>query len=149
MVGAGLDSADDDADVRLDRLLELARRPDDPGAPQTGRPWRVSEIAAALQGEQTQILEPHDIHEVAEVLTARPSTSSQAFLDRLTRLLGAPASYFDPNRSRPDVEAELLVEQLRRCGVARPLICRARLQPSALVQTLETALELASSNPIE
>ncbi|MEU4377701.1 hypothetical protein [Pseudonocardia alni] len=147
MVGTEEDSADN-ADARLDRLLALARRPDDSDAPQSGRPWRVGEIAAAL-AEDDQAAPPHDaIHDVAEALTTRPAPRSQAFLERLARLLGAPASYFDPKRSKDEVEAELLVEQLRRCGVTTPLICRARLQAPALVHTLETALELASTNPI-
>lgn len=142
------DESADNADTRLDRLLALARRLDDCGAPQSGRPWRVGEIAAAL-AEADQAGQPrNDVHDVTEALTARSAPRSQAFLERLARLLGAPASYFDPKRSKAEVEAELLVEQLRRCGVTTPLICRARLQPLALVHTLEAALELASTHPI-
>lgn len=145
MAGTKDDPADD-TDARLDRLLALARRPNDFDAPQSARPWSVGEIAAALARDDQAAHPNDDIHEVAAALIARPAPRSLAFLGRLSRLLGAPASYFDPKRSKDEVEAELLVEQLRRCGVTTPLICRARLSPPALVQTLETVLELLSTN---
>ncbi|WP_308820198.1 hypothetical protein [Pseudonocardia alni] len=146
MAGTKDDSADN-TDVRFDRLLALARRPDDFTAPQYARPWSVGEIAAALATDD-RAAHPNDgTHEVTAALLARPAPRSPAFLGRLSRLLGAPASYFDPRRAKDEVEAELLVEQLRRCGVTTPLICRARLSPPTLVQTLEIVLELLSTNP--
>lgn len=140
---AGASDPTDDIDLRFDRLLELARRPDDPADPQAGRRWQIGEIIAALR--QAEGRQPLEIGDVAEALVSRPAPRSREFLDQLARLLGAPSSYFDPMRPRTEVEAELLVEQLRRCGVSGPLICRARLQPRALVQTLEAALQLTSA----